>query len=80
MNLIFFFFKGIYVTEVQENSPAAKAGLRVNDKILHVCKCLLFTFHWIISKYLLPVNYVSNISESSTNNIEHVQLEINQIK
>ncbi|EFX74856.1 tax1-binding protein 3 homolog [Daphnia pulex] len=25
---------GIYVTEVQENSPAAKAGLRMNDKIL----------------------------------------------
>ena len=44
MNLIFFFFKGIYVTEVQENSPAAKAGLRVNDKILQVCKWLLFSF------------------------------------
>ena len=40
----FCFSQGIYVTEVQENSPAAKAGLRVNDKILQVCKWLLFSF------------------------------------
>lgn len=26
----------MYVTEVQENSPAAKAGLREHDKILQV--------------------------------------------
>ena len=34
--LIICIFQGIYVTEVQENSPAVKAGLRVNDKILQV--------------------------------------------
>lgn len=27
---------GIYVTEVNENSPAAKCGLKVHDKILQV--------------------------------------------
>ena len=31
-----FHFKGIYVTEVHEGSPAAKAGLRIHDKILQV--------------------------------------------
>ena len=30
----FLHFQGIYVTEVYENSPASKAGLRVHDKIL----------------------------------------------
>lgn len=30
----FFLFQGIYVTEVHEGSPAAKAGLRMHDKIL----------------------------------------------
>lgn len=34
MNNKLFFFQGIYVTEVHENSPASRAGLRVHDKIL----------------------------------------------
>jgi len=29
-----FYFQGIYVTEVQEGSSAARSGLRVHDKIL----------------------------------------------
>ena len=33
---IIFNVQGVYVTEVQENSPAAKAGLREHDKILQV--------------------------------------------
>lgn len=32
----FIHFQGIYVTEVHEGSPAAKAGLRIHDKILQV--------------------------------------------
>ena len=31
-----FYFQGIYVTEVQEGSSAARSGLRVHDKILQV--------------------------------------------
>lgn len=30
------FFKGIYVTEVHDDSPAARAGLRPHDKILQL--------------------------------------------
>jgi len=29
-------FKGIYVTEVHDGSPASRSGLRIHDKILQV--------------------------------------------
>lgn len=29
-----YFFQGIYVTEVHEESPASRSGLRMHDKIL----------------------------------------------
>jgi len=33
-------FKGIYVTEVHDGSPASRSGLRIHDKILQVCTYL----------------------------------------
>lgn len=32
--LMYILFQGIYVTEVHDGSPAARAGLRIHDKIL----------------------------------------------
>lgn len=32
--LFYLFLQGIYVTEVHDGSPAARAGLRIHDKIL----------------------------------------------
>lgn len=34
--LLTYLFQGIYVTEVYEDSPASKSGLRMHDKILQV--------------------------------------------